>query len=45
MTAVEIEMMISMEILLYQIDSDQSILMKHLQLRRYPVLPQITMET
>ena len=31
-----------MEILLYQIFSDQSILMKHLQLRRHPILPQTT---
>ena len=44
MTATEIEMMIALEILLYQIVSDQSILMKHLQLRRHTILPQ-TMET
>ena len=37
--------MIVMEILLYKIVSDQSILMKHLQLRRHPMLPQTTTET
>ena len=39
MTATEIEMMIAIEILLYQVVSDQSILMKCLQLRRHPILP------
>ena len=38
MTATEIEMMIAMEMLLYEIVSDQSVLMKHLQLRRDPIL-------
>ena len=39
MTATEIEMTIAMEILLYQIVSDQAVLMKCLQLRRHPILP------
>ena len=45
MTATEKEMMIAMKILLYQIVSDQPILMKDLELRRHPVLPQTTTET
>ena len=45
MTTTEIETMIAMETLLYQIVLDQSILMKQLQLRRHPILPQTTMKT
>ena len=45
MTATEIAMMIAMEILLHQFFSDQSIFMKHLQLRRHPILSQTTTET
>ena len=44
MTATEIEMMIAMKILLYQILSDQPILIKHLELRLHPTLPQTTTE-
>ena len=39
------KMVTTMEILLYQIVSDQSILMKHLQLMRHPLLPQTTAKT
>ena len=45
MTATEIEMMIVMKILLYQIISDQPILMEHLELRRHPILRKTTTET
>ena len=45
MTATEIEMMIAMKILIYHIVSDQPILMKHLEFRRHPILPQTTTET
>ena len=45
MTTTEIETMIAMKTLLYQIVLDQSILMKQLQLRRHPILPQTTMKT
>ena len=44
MTATEIEMMIAMKILLYKILSDQPILIKHLELRLHPTLPQTTTE-
>ena len=45
MTATEIEMMIAIKILLYQIILDQPILMKHLEFRRYPILGKTTAET
>ena len=45
MTATEIEMMTATKMLLDQIVSDQPILMKHLELRRHPTLPQTTTET
>ena len=45
MTTTEIETMIAMETLLYQIALDQSILMKQLQLMQHPILPQTTMKT
>ena len=37
--------MIAMKILLYQIISDQPLLMKHLELRRHPILRKTTTET
>ena len=38
-------MIIAMKILLYQIVSVQPILMKYLELRQHPILPQTTTET
>ena len=45
MAATEIKIMIAKETILYQIVSDQSILMKYLQLGRYPIPPQTTTGT
>ena len=45
MTAMEIGMMTGMEILIYQTASDQSILIKQLQLKQHSILPQTTTQT
>ena len=45
MTAMEIGMMTGMEILIYQTASDQSILIKQLQLKQHSILPQTTAQT
>ena len=45
MAGTEIEMMVAIKILLYEIVSDQPILMKHLESRRHSIFSQTTTET